>query len=149
MERTNSESTDARGTISRRTLLRRAGMAAAGALAAPMINRGRYRLFAQSTKEYSERAVRLIRESTVLDMLAPLSIQPREWLSRPQTLTDEDFETFAGSGINVFHIATGVGGDDAYTSALRFVAAHNGFVAHHADRAMRISSPEHLDAVNE
>lgn len=149
MEQTNEGGGDSRKAISRRTLLKRAGLAAAGALAAPMINRGRFRLFADAPQEYSERAVRLVRESTLLDMLAPLSIQPRDWLSRPQSFRDEDFETFSSSGINVFHIATGVGGTDAYTGALRFVAAHNGFVAHHADRAMRISAPEHLDEVNE
>jgi len=138
-----------RPDISRRTLLKGAGLAAAGALAAPMINLGRFRLYPQSTQEYSGRAIRLIRESTVLDMLAPLSIQPRDWLERPQTFGDEDFETFGNSGINVFHIATGVGGSDAYTGGLRFVAAHNGFIAHHSDRVMRISDAEDLDTVNE
>jgi membrane dipeptidase len=134
--------------LTRRDLLARAGLAWAGLAAAPMLNLKRYRLSARSPAQYSERAVRLVRESTVIDMLAPLSITPQPWLADPATFTDADFEKFRGSGINVFHIATGVGGTDPYTNVLRFVAAYNGFIAHHADRVMRVSAVEHLERVN-
>ena len=52
-------------SITRRTAMK----AAAAAIAAPFFNRNRYALFAQSSQEYSERAVRLVRESLVIDML--------------------------------------------------------------------------------
>jgi hypothetical protein len=53
-----------------RTTRRGALWTLAGAvLLGPFINRGRFRLFAQSTAEYSERAIRLIREPLVIDML--------------------------------------------------------------------------------
>ena len=47
----------------------------------------------------------------------------------------------------MFHIATGVGGTDAYTNVLTFLGLWNGFLAHHHDSLMRIDSPESLDAV--
>ena len=137
------------GSITRREMLRRAGLASAGALAAPMINRGRFRLFAQSAQEYSARAVRLMQEATVMDMLAPLSIPRTEWTSRPESFTEEDVERFRSSGINVFHIATGVGGNDAYTNVLRFIGGYNSFVAQHPEDWMRISTPQDLDEINE
>ena len=46
--------------MTRREMLKRAPVAVAGALAAPMINRGRYRLFADSPAEYSARAIELV-----------------------------------------------------------------------------------------
>src|ERR1035437_9275758 len=49
--------------ISRRSILQ----GAAVALGAPMINRGRFSLFAQSDAEYSALTVDLVRGSTVID----------------------------------------------------------------------------------
>ena len=60
--------------ITRRGSLKRLGALAAGAFVAPMINRGRFELFAQSTEKYSARAIDLLRQSTVLDMLNPFSL---------------------------------------------------------------------------
>ena len=47
--------------LDRRTMIK----GTLGALAAPMINRGRFRLFAQSTAEYSARAIALVEYSAV------------------------------------------------------------------------------------
>jgi hypothetical protein len=99
--------------LSRRDLLRDALTAAAGACgalaAAPMINLGRFRLFAHSTVDYSARAIRLVRESLVVDMLNPFSLDfPRlgKWQAEPERFTAADFQRFRDSGIDVFHIAT-------------------------------------------
>jgi hypothetical protein len=55
---------------SRRTFLRQAiAVAAPAAVAAPFILRHSYRVFAQSTQQYPERVVSLMRESLVIDML--------------------------------------------------------------------------------
>jgi len=67
--------------------------AAVAVFAAPFFNRHRYALFAQSSEEYSERAVRLVGESLVIDMLNQFLYrrdrQPklRQWLSRPNAFT--------------------------------------------------------------
>jgi hypothetical protein len=60
-----------RTAITRRDLLKT--VVGAGA-AAPMINRGRYRIFAGSPVEYSARAIDLMKRATVIDMLSPLTI---------------------------------------------------------------------------
>ena len=114
---------------------------------APMVNRGRYRLFAQSARTYSARAIELVRRATVIDMLSPFSIGSRPWLRNPASFTTADLQRFRDSGINVFHIATGVGGLDPYLNVLQFIAAWNGFLAHHHDTLMRIDSPASLGQV--
>jgi hypothetical protein len=78
-------------------------MGACGALAAaPMLNLGRYRLFAASDAEYSERAIRLVRESTVIDMLSPFKIsgtQHRKLMTDPDSFA-ADLPQFRDSGIS-------------------------------------------------
>ena len=114
---------------------------------APFINRNHYRLFARSQRRYSKRALELVNSTTVLDMLSPFKIGRSTWLEQPATFSAADLQRFRESGISVFHIATGVGGVDAYTNVLRFLGLWNGFLAHHHGTLMRIDSPESLDAV--
>jgi membrane dipeptidase len=138
------------------------GLAAAGAAlaapasaaaAAPAVLRRRYSLFPGWQEQYSARAIRLVRESTVLDLLGLLSLGPdnQRWLNDPDTFTAADLQRFRDSGINAFHIAVGLGGtgSDAYTNVLRFVAAWNGFVAAHGEHFMRIDSAADLEVLND
>jgi membrane dipeptidase len=132
-----------RSPISRRTLLKSAAGAAGAAMFAPMINRGRYRLFSQLPVEYSERTVRLVTESLVIDMLSPLTINgdvQARWSRHPENFTEEDYRGFLESGIDVFHIAVGVGGRDAFTNVLQFISFHNGLMAGRDEFFMRIDS---------
>lgn len=115
--------------------------------AAPFVNRGRYRLFAGQAAEYSARAIDLVGGSTVIDMLSPFKLGSTTWFTRPESFTAANLQRFRDSGIDVFHIATGVGGADAYTNVLRFLAGWNGFLAHHHASLMRVDSPGALDAV--
>jgi membrane dipeptidase len=129
--------------MSRRSLLSTAAGAAGAAILAPMINRGRFRLFAQSRDDYSERAIRLVTESLVIDMLSPLTINndiQERWVRSPENFTEEDYRSYVESGIDVFHIAVGVGGRDAYTSVLEFISFHNGLMAGRDEYFMRIDS---------
>jgi membrane dipeptidase len=131
------------GPISRRTLLKGAAGAAGAAVFAPMINRGRYRLVAHAPVDYSERAVRLVTESLVIDMLSPLTINGEveaRWARSPEQFSETDYRTFIDSGIDVFHIAVGVGGRDAFTNVLHFIAFHNGLMAGRDEFFMRIDS---------
>ena len=52
-------------------MLKRMAIAGVAALSAPMLYRGRYRVFAGVTAEYSARAIDLVKQSTVFDMLSP------------------------------------------------------------------------------
>ena len=115
--------------------------------AASFVNRNRYRLFARQQATYSKRAVDLVGSSTVIDMLSPFKIGRSTWMQRPADFTAGDLQRFRDSGISVFHIATGVGGLDAYTNVLRFLGLWNGFLAHHHDSLMRIDSNRALDGV--
>jgi membrane dipeptidase len=61
------------GTISRRRMLKMAGIAGAAAIGAPMLNFGRFRVFAGTEEVYSTRAIDLVKEATVMDMLSILT----------------------------------------------------------------------------
>src|SRR5580704_15889076 len=108
----------------RRTALK----AAAGAIAAPFFNRHRYALFAQSSQEYSERAVRLVRESLVIDMLnqflyrRDMQAKLRQWLSKPGAFTPADFAQFRDSGINAASFGDAA---DNYEAAVLLFARWN------------------------
>jgi len=133
--------------MNRRNFLKSAaGSAAAGAA---MIHRGRYLLFAGGP-EYSSRAVELVQRSPVIDMLAPLWISPsvtRKMLGNPENFKAEDFAPYKNSGINVFHIAIGTGGPDAYLETLQFLSGYNSLLARHDAWFERVDTPERLDGI--
>jgi membrane dipeptidase len=136
--------------LTRRELLKRATLASAAALAAPMINRGRYHLFAYSPTTYSARTVELIKRTTVIDMLSPFTISSSKgakWFSNPDSFSTADLQRFRDSAINIFHIAVGTGGRDAHMSTLKFIAAWNSFLSNHDERLVRVDSPSDLARV--
>jgi len=136
--------------IPRREMIKRAGIAGAAVLAAPMINRGRFCLFANSFTEYSSKAVDLVGRSTVIDMLSVLTLDfPKQgkWFKDPETFTPSDLQPYTESGINVLHPAIGMGGPNAYESALQFFASWNGFIAGNGDYFTRIDSAPDLKRV--
>ena len=139
-----------RNLITRREALKRAAFAGAGALAAPMFNRGRYRVFAASPTEYSARAIDLVKRATVIDMLSVLTLdfnKQAKWFADPESFTAADLQPFRDSGINVFHPAIGLGGPQAYEETLKFFASWNGFIADQDDHFMRVDSAADLDRV--
>jgi len=79
--------------ISRRTVLR-IGLSCA----APAVLRGRFQLFAQSKPEYAARAIQLLAETTIVDLLnqfrfADYSENPPKselWLNQPWSFTADD-----------------------------------------------------------
>ena len=133
--------------ISRRSLIQGAVSAYASVLAAPMLNLGRFRLFAQSPTEYSARAIALLERSLVIDMLAPLTLDfplMSRIAANPELFTPEMFRRFKDSGINVIHPAIGLGGVNAYESALIWFAGWNGVIAGNDHQMMRIDSTADL-----
>jgi hypothetical protein len=84
-------------SVPRRSFLR----CTLGALAAaPFVLRKRYRVFAQSSVQYPERVVRLLRESLVVDMLNEFLYRTDQrdlrdtWLAQPGAFTEADFRRF-------------------------------------------------------
>lgn len=128
--------------LTRRNAIRRSIAAAAGVVAGPFIHRGRYRVFAQSPHAYSARAIKLVSESIVVDMLSPLSLGPDEpkWMKDPDSFTAADLQRYKDSGITSFHIARGTGGPEAYERTFWFLSGFNGFVAARSDAFARIDS---------
>ncbi len=131
----------------RRQLLKSFSQAGVALFCAPFINRNRYRIFANSSVEYSARAIELVARSTVIDMLGVFKLGSSPWLSKPDTFKQSDWQRFKDSGINVFHIAVGMGGPEAYNSTLRFVATWDGFIANHDQWLMRVDSADDLQRV--
>ena len=115
-----------------------------------MINRRRFRLFAHSPVEYSSRAIDLVGRATVIDMLSVLTLdfnKGAKWLNDPELFQSSDLQPFIDSGINVFHQSIGMGGPNAYDSALQYFARWNGFIANDDDHFMRIDSVADLKRV--
>ena len=134
--------------VSRREALQRI---AVGLVAAPAILRGRYRLAADVRQEYSARAIRLVQESLVVDLLNQFRFAdfaespPRStlWLTKPKSMTAADFEMYRTSGYNV--IALGHSPAD-YAAGVRFCADWNGFIAGYPDWLMRIDDASDFEA---
>jgi len=128
--------------ITRREAIKAAAAAAGFMIGAPYVNLGRYRLFAQG-REYSARAIRLVQESLVIDMLSPLTLNwplQGKWNLDAESFTDADFQRYRDSGIDVFHVAFGMGGIDPYTTVLHHIATQNSFIAGQDQRFLRIDS---------
>ncbi len=126
--------------LSRRSLLK----SAAWALGAPCVNRGRFALFAQNDTDYSVRAIELVRQSTVIDMLGLLTLNYRKlttWRNDPALFRDADFQRLQKSGITVFHPAVGHISGDIYRDSLNDITGWNRFMEAHAQRFLRIESP--------
>ncbi len=136
--------------ISRRDAVKRMAAAGLGVIAAPMINRGRFQIFADSPSEYSSRAIDLINRSTVIDMLSILTLdfaKQDKWMKDPDSFTATDIQPFKDSGINVIHPAIGLGGMNAFETALSWFASWNAFIANNDAFFRRIDSPTDIDRV--
>jgi membrane dipeptidase len=137
-----------RGGLSRRKFVALTGAAVAGA---PFVNLGSYRLFADSPAVYSDRAIALVNESLVIDMLSLLDMgrlfQAATTGSDPFSFTREELQAVKDSGIDVFHPATGLGGPEVAVDVLTHMAGYNGLIAEHPDLLMRVDSVADLDAL--
>jgi membrane dipeptidase len=123
--------------ISRRSILR----TAAATVCAPMVNRGRFALFARSELQYSARTVDLVRSSTVIDMLGLLTLDFAKlsaWRTEQGEFRQADFQRLKDSGITVFHPAVGYTAGDIYAESLWDVTRWNDFIAAHPGEFLRV-----------
>jgi len=142
--------------ITRRQSLKRVVGIAAATIAAPMLNRSWFQLFAQSATKYSTRAIDLVQRCTIVDMLNPFTLigvlapikgdKRPTWFTNPETFSAADFQRFKDSRIDVMHIAVGTIGPNAYDQVTSFIGYWNGFIAHHAERLIRIDDAQSIDA---
>jgi membrane dipeptidase len=112
-------------------LTRRGVIGIGCAAAVPMINVNAFQLSAAEPRRYSRRAVDLVRESMIIDMLAPIKIDFEPgFYAKPMSAQDE--ADFRASGITGFHHAVGLGGTNAKEAALGFFATWGIYAARHA-----------------
>lgn len=130
--------------FSRRALLKGAALA----VAAPLIQRGRFCLFAQSEIAYSTAALDLVRRSTVIDMLGLLTLDYAKlssWQSKPACFAEPDLQKLRASGITIFHPAVGFTDGNVYRSSLRDITGWNELIAAHGNEFLRIDCPADLE----
>lgn len=136
--------------MTRRELLKGASAAA------PAVLLGRYPVFAQSPRHYSDRCLLILGRTPVIDMLSQFKLGgyldvlpgpgPRvtTWFSQPETFTEADFERYRASGISAFHIGWGYG-FNAYDDANAILAAWNRLFGAHFRQMIRVDSVRHID----
>ena len=126
---------------SRRRFLR---AAVGSALAAPFINLASHRVFAESAERYSTRAIDLIRQSTVIDMLSVLTLNstPAFWGGR---LSEEQAAAFRSSGITAFHNSPGYRSLHPYEDMLTWFAEWNGFIGRNDDLFLLVNKVADID----
>lgn len=129
--------------ISRRSVL----TAAACTIAAPFFQRGRFRLFAATSSEYSTATIDLVRSSVVVDLLGLLTLDYRKligWQTRPQSFRESELARIRASGVTVFHPAVGFVEGDIRQLSLGDIERWNEFLDAHPDDFLRVDSPADL-----
>jgi len=135
--------------IPRRTFL---GRVACAAVAAPAVLRHRYWLFGLNGPEYSERVVRLVRESMVIDLLNQFLYRAdkkgtlKDWLERPGAFTLTDFELFRSSGVNAVNFGNGASSLD---DAEKLFAKWNSFLLQYPQWLARINSAQDFEGAKQ
>lgn len=133
--------------MSRVSRRRAIGTLATALVGAPAVLRGRHRVGAQSAREYSARAIDLMAQATVVDLLdqflfPDFSEKPPKidrWLRQPGAFRDVDATAYRQSGIHAFCLGHGAG---SYEQAVRFFADWNGFIAGQSDVFVRIDDAD-------
>jgi len=120
------------------------GALAAGTLAFPMINRGSYAFAAAPGRHYSARTIKVVRESLVIDMLAPvkLDFDPKFF---DQPFGPKDIAEFKASGITGFHHSVSVDYPGAKLQALDFLASYQGWIGRQADYFTLVGTAADID----
>jgi membrane dipeptidase len=116
---------------------------ATATLATPAVLRGRYRVFSGSAEDYSARAIKLVEDSMVVDMLnqfrfADYADKPpksERFLRMPRSFTRDEFEMYRTSGIRALALGHGA---SSYDGAMRWFADWNGFLAAYDEYLLRI-----------
>jgi len=130
--------------VSRRSFLTSAGCV----LGAPLINRGRFSLFAKTEAVYSTQTIDLIRGLTVIDMLGLLTLDYRKlsaWRTVPGRFQAADLRRLKASGITIFHPAVGYVDGDIYRSSLADITGWNTFLASHPEDFLRVDNVGDLE----
>ena len=136
--------------LDRRGALRVMASATATLLGAPAVLRGRFQLFGQQGATYSARAIKLVEDNVVIDMLnqfrfPDFAVKPplsQKWMASAGSFGEKDWETYRTSGITVFGLGHGTG---SYEEAVKWFADWNGFLAQYDQWFMRVDDVRDID----
>lgn len=135
--------------MKRRDFLGKSAKALVPLLLAPHINFGRVNLFGT---DYSVRAVDLVRESVVVDMLNQFAWNQfsdppvlQQWLKDPSTFRQEDALTFKASGIDVFCLGHA---RQTRADSLDYFTQWNRFLAHNSQWLTRVDTVVDMERAN-
>lgn len=134
--------------IDRRRLLAGGVATALGAVGAPLLNFGRCRLEAATAVDVSIRAVDLVRETVVIDMLGLLTLdwpRLRGWQREPVTFGEAEYRDIERLGVRVFHPAVETSARDARAGAEHWLADWNRLLDAGGCYLARVSTVEDLD----
>ena len=109
---------------------------------APLINSGRFSLFAQGGSTYSARTIDLVARSTVIDMLGLITLNYKKlttWEADPHRFQRADYARLKGSGITALHPAVGYTTGDIYAATLRDITGWNSFIGGHSEQFLRVN----------
>jgi membrane dipeptidase len=101
---------------------------------------------------FSTRAIDLVHESNVIDMLGLLTLDWRlmtRWQSAPETFSDADFRKIRESGISVFHPAVAFGSSKPWEVAYTCFVNWNRFIAEHPQYFLRIDETCEITCVKD
>ena len=102
---------------------------------------------ALASRPYSTRAIDLVAQSNVIDMLGLLTLNwplLDRWHQSPATFTDADFTKLRNSGINVFHPAVAFEQGSGYDVTRAWFAKWNRFIEWHPDYFVRVDDANDL-----
>lgn len=135
--------------MKRRDFIVRTAKAIVPLMAMPYINFGRVPLFGT---EYSTRAVELVRESIVVDLLNQFAWNQfsnppvlQQWLKDPATFRYEDALMFKASGIDVFALGHA---RQTRAESLQYFTQWNRFLSHNAQWLKRIDTASDMEYAN-
>ncbi len=141
------KSISGKNELSRRHFLNRSASAVTAAIAFPMVNLGSFQVFAASDRKYSQRAVELIQQSQVIDMLSLIRPLDTLYITSPTedkfALSDEHLSKLKSSGVNIFHPAVGLG--RSKEEALQFIGGWNSFVSQYHEHFVRVDSVSDME----
>ena len=124
--------------MNRRELLTRS----ACLVAAPFVSVGRCRLFASEAHTYSVRAIELVEQANVIDMLSLLTLDwplLDRWRKNPETFGDAEFKALRLSGINVFQPAVAFDSPE-YAVTRKWIDEWNQFISRKPEYFVRMDS---------
>jgi membrane dipeptidase len=127
--------------LPRRAFLSGALAACGAALAGPLVSRGVASVPGLG-RDYPIRIIDLVRESTVVDMLAFLTTdwdKLERWQSQQGSFAQEDFDRIKSSGVTVFHPAVSYPAPDPHSVATRCFRNWNKFLKFQSGHFVRIN----------